>query len=162
MKINKTTLAILLIISTGAKIIAQDSIDYIKIKKETSGLSCTNYDTTLVNQSIKNLLALDTLKISNGLIEYYYDLGMSFYLKAALYKQNELFYQSISCFQKCITIDSTYGDAYHNIALMHYYLKDYEKAKTYIDLYKKYTPEKYRDNNLIGNIEEKARKDLKK
>jgi len=132
---------------------AQNTIDYIKIKKETSTTSCVQHDTNSVNLSIKNLLAIDTLKITNGLLEYRYDLGMNYYLKAALYKQNEWFYLAISNFKKCIAIDKKYGPAYYNIALIYRFLGDNANAKVYLNLYKKYTKKKYWDKDFISRVE---------
>ncbi len=131
----------------------QDSIDYFKIRNEKVSTSCTKVDTFSVNMTLKNLLSMDTLKITNGLCDYYYDLGMNYYLKAALYKQDNWFYLAIASFNKCISIDSTRGDCYHNISLIYYFLKDIGKAKSYLVLYKKYTAEPYWDKEFIDRIE---------
>ncbi|MBP7103209.1 MAG: hypothetical protein KBA86_08165 [Bacteroidales bacterium] len=120
--------------------------------------SCTRVDTLSVNMTLKNLLAMDTLKITNGLSDYYYDLGMNYYMKAILYKQNNWFDLSIASFNKCISIDSTRGDCYYNISLIYYFLKNISKAKSYLVLYKKYTPEAYWDKEFIDIIDKQIEK----
>ena len=133
--------------------IAQDSIVYSEIRKETVEWSCTKFDKNSVNLTLKNLLAVDTLKITKGLWNYYYDLGMTYYMKAGLYEQNEWHYLAISSFKKCIPIDKKSGDAYHNIAFCYYFTGDIKNAKIFLKLYKKYTKKEYWDNDFIERVE---------
>jgi tetratricopeptide (TPR) repeat protein len=154
----KIALTILFILIISSWTIAQDSIDYAKIIKETVGFSCVKYDTASVNLTLKNLLAIDTLKISKGLFEYRNDLGMAYYMKAALYKQNKWFYLAISNYQKCISIDRTNGSPYYSIALIYHFLGDIKNAKIFLELYKKYTPETQWDNKFIDKIEKEKDK----
>ncbi|MEI6695336.1 MAG: hypothetical protein WCO13_04645 [Bacteroidota bacterium] len=66
---------------------SQETIDYIKIKKNINGVSCMNVNQTNVDSTFAHLLKLDTNKIKNGLEEYYYDLAMMYDFKGAYYKE---------------------------------------------------------------------------
>ncbi|MBN2747721.1 MAG: hypothetical protein JXR34_13425 [Bacteroidales bacterium] len=137
-----------------------DSIDYIKIRNQVVSTSCSKVDTFSVNNSIRKLLSLDTSKITNGLIEYHYDLGMNYYFKAAFYEQNKWLYLAIASFNRSISIDSTWGDCYYNISLINYFfLKQVTEAKRYLVLYKKFTDEAYWNKDFIEKIEKAKEND---
>ncbi len=134
---------------------SQETIDYIKIKKNINGVSCMNVNQTNVDSTFVNLLKLDTNKIKNGLEEYYYDLAMMYDFKGAYYKEkrNEYRNEAIKYNIRCLNLNKKNSGAYNNLALVYMDMKQNDKAKEILILYKKYTKRKYWDMSLIKQIE---------
>ncbi|MFZ4740601.1 MAG: tetratricopeptide repeat protein [Bacteroidales bacterium] len=133
---------------------AQNLIDYNQIKEKVVHTSCTENSLDSVELTLKNLLEIDTLKISDGHYQYCYDLGMTYFVKAFMYEQKEFVNQTIASFNKCISIDKKNGSAYMNLAIIYHANKQFELAKTNLKLYKKYTRKKYWDKETIKELEE--------
>lgn len=131
---------------------AQQSIDYLAEQSKNVRYSCEISNPDSVDASIQNLLGIDPSQISNGLYDYYFDLGMTYYTKSFMFKQVEYKTDAYDCFLKCIQIDQTRGDAYHNLLIMYYFDKQIGKAKALLGPYKRYAPLRYRDRKLIRRI----------
>lgn len=145
----KIALTLLFVFSISSLTIAQNAIDYDKIRPET----CKSVDSSTIDAMIENLLKIDTSKISNGLCDYYYDLGMMYYEKSYMLGQPEFRDLCIRSFNKCLAINKKGSDAYYNLCLIYYFDKHYNKAKEYVKLYKKYTKKKYWDKTFIDMVE---------
>lgn len=130
----------------------QDQINYLEIKESQKKFTCSKNDLESVNTTLKNLLELDTSKISIGLSDYFYDLGMAYYIKSEMYGESQFRPSSIKAFESCIKKDKTRGNAYHNLSIIYYLHQDYPKAKEYLKLYKKHTPKKYWDKEFIEMV----------
>lgn len=137
---------------------AQKTIDYNEISKDLFLVGCTNTSLDYVDLTLKNLLTIDSTKISKGLYDYYFDLGSAYYMKSFMHKQNEFHDHVYYCNYKCISIDNKRGDAYHEIAVVAYLDKKYMLASTSLLLYKKCTDKKYWDKDLITLIESHSTK----
>lgn len=148
---NKLFFSSLLIVSSA--IYAQGTIDYNKIRNQTVLHSCTITNSDTVELTLKNLLALDTLLIKKGLDNYFYDLGMTYYIKGYMGLQKEYKNLAITTFRKCTIINSKRGDAYYNLSLIYLIEKNYSQAKVMLILYKKHTRKKFWDKDLIDLIE---------
>lgn len=96
---------------------AQQSIDYLAEQSKNVRYSCEISNPDSVDASIQNLLGIDPSQISNGLYDYYFDLGMAYYTKSFMFKHVEYKPDAYDCFLKCIQIDQTRGDAYHNLQI---------------------------------------------
>lgn len=131
---------------------AQQSIDHLAEQSKNVRYSCEISNPDSVDASIQNLLRIDPSQISNGLYDYYFDLGMAYYTKSFMFKQVEYKPNAYDCFLKCVQIDQTRGDAYHNLLVMYYIDKQIDKAKALLDPYKRYAPLRYRDRKLIRRI----------
>lgn len=136
---------------------AQNLIDYNQIREKVVHTSCTENSLDSVDLTLKNLLEIDTLKISDGHYRYYYDLGMCYYVKALMYEQKEFINQVITSFNKCISIDKKNGSAYNNLAIVYLQGKQFELARINLKLYKKYTRKKYWDKETIKEIEKQLK-----
>jgi len=99
---------------------AQQSIDYLAEQSKNVRYSCEISNPDSVDASIQNLLGIDPSQISNGLYDYYFDLGMAYYTKSFMFKQVEYKPDAYDCFLKCIQIDQTRGDAYHNLLQLNF------------------------------------------
>jgi len=132
--------------------VAQDKINYLSIRDSQKIFTCSKNDLESVNLSIKNLLALDTSHITKGLPDYFYDLGMAYYIKSEMHGESEFSKSSINAFERCIEKDKKKGNAYHNLSLIYHFHQAYPKAKEYLKLYKKYTPKKYWDTEFIDMV----------
>ena len=136
---------------------AQNLIDYNQIREKVVHTSCTENSLDSVELTLKNLLEIDTLKISDGHYRYYYDLGMTYCVKTLKYEQKEFLNQTIASFNKCISIDKKNGSAYMNLTIVYNANKQFELAKTNLKLYKKYTRKKYWEKETIKELEEELR-----
>lgn len=132
---------------------AQDHINYLSLKQSQKVYSCTKHDIESVNITIRNLQSLDTSAIVIGLSDYFYDLGMAYFIKEGLIKQKGSYEQAIIHFERSLQLDKKRGAAYNNLAIIYYFRDEFDKAKTQIKLYKKFTPKKYRDKEIIDLIE---------
>jgi tetratricopeptide (TPR) repeat protein len=130
----------------------QDQRNYTEIKESQKKFTCSKNDLESVNITLKNLLELDTSKISIGLSDYFYDLGMAYYIKSEMYGESQFRPYSIKAFESCIKKDKKRGNAYHNLSVIYYLYQAYPKAKEYLKLYKKHTPKKYWDRELIEMV----------
>ena len=132
---------------------AQEQINYLELRDSQKSFTCSKNDIESVDISLKNLLSLDTTKISIGLSDYFYDLGMAYYIKSEMYGESEFRSSSIQSFESCIKKDKKRGSAYHNLSIIYFLHQDNSKAKEYIKLYKKHTPKKYWDREFIEMVE---------
>lgn len=137
-------------------IYSQETIDYIKLKKDIYGVSCMNVNKTNVDSTLVNLLKIDTASITKGLEEYYYDLALMYNFKGVYYKEKRVIYftEAINYNLRCIHLNKKNTAAYNNLALIYIDTKQIDKAKETLSLYKKYTRHKYWDKSLIKQIEE--------
>lgn len=152
-----STFFFLIIINNTQIANAQNNVNYFEIKSEIKKTSCTEHTIEAVNETVKALLAIDTNAISKGLSEYYYDLGMAYYMKSEGFKETEFRELSIKYFLKCLEKDKKKSNAYLNISLIYFINNMYDKAKIYLKLYKKNTPKKYWDLETIETIEKSVK-----
>jgi len=145
-----TTFCILIIVLLTA---CKNDIDYEKIRPEILKFSCAQFDSSTVNSTLKNLLEIDTARISNGLYLYYNDLGMTYQGMAAINGQKAYNDLAISCYNKCVTIDKNNGESYYHLCLIYFLNQQHEMAKKYVEPYKKYTEQKSWDTTLINMVE---------
>jgi tetratricopeptide (TPR) repeat protein len=159
MKSNFKAILILIFMSVSALISAQEGIDYLKIRNSLVRTTCSAINEDTTELTYQNLMSIDSTKITNGLADYYYDLGMTYYEKAYFFEQKEFFPLVIASFENCILIDKKRSLAYWNLALHYSLNKQYELASAYLEKYKKYCKKKYWDkdqNELIEkSIEQK-------
>lgn len=144
---------------------SQKEIDYNKIVDSVCRKKCGESKMEDIDYSIEHLTSLDVTQITKGLDLYYYDLGMNYYLKAVKSQGVEEDYSlAISAFNNAIQADekrsnkqhkSIIGSAHNNLAVIYFFEKKYDLAKTNLVLYKKYTNKKYWDRALINKIEAK-------
>jgi tetratricopeptide (TPR) repeat protein len=152
----KNSILILFIVLIGINVKSQETIDYIKLKKDIYGVSCMNVNKTNVDSTLVNLLKIDTTRITKGLEEYYYDLALMYNFKGVYYKEKRISYftEAIKYNLRCINLNKKNTAAYNNLALLYLDTKQIDKAKEILNLYKKYTRHKYWDKTLIKQIEE--------
>lgn len=142
-----------LFLTISSLISAQESIDFLKIRKELVRTSCSEISLDTVELTLKNLLSIDSTKITEGLAQYYYDLGMTYLEKSLIHEQKEFLPQMILNFQNCISVDKKYHNAYLNLSIYYHSVKQYDLAKSYIVNYKKYCKKKYWDKDFIEMLE---------
>lgn len=132
---------------------AQEGIDYLQTRNNLVRTTCSaiNQDTTEL--TFQNLMTIDSAKITNGLGDYYYDLGMTYFDKAYFFDQKEFIPLMISSFENCIITDKKRSLAYWNLAIHYSGNKQYELASAYLEKYKKYCKKKYWDKDQIALIE---------
>ena len=130
-----------------------NSIDYLKLQNKAIHTSCQEFSLDSIELTLKQLLAIDSTQIENGLYEYYSDLSMVYYMKSKMYKQNEFENLNYFMIYKCISVDRKRGEAYHALTNNAYIDKRYCLAKNSLILYKRYTEKKYWNMNLITMIE---------
>lgn len=151
--LRKKYLTLFCIIIISLLTACKNDIDYDKIRPEIIKFSCQQFSSSTVNSTLKNLLEIDTSRISNGLYSYYYDLGMTYQGKAIVEGQKAYNELAISCYKKCVTIDKNKGDAYHNLCIIYFLNQQHDMAKKYVVPYKKYTEKKSWDTTLIHMVE---------
>lgn len=135
---------------------AQDTINYDEIRKDIVLNSCGNVNLEKTETTYNNLTELDTNKITTGLSRYYSDLGMTLYLLSVYKGETHYLNDAIENYKKSIHIEKKNGEAYHQLAIIYFYMKkDTINAKKYIRLYKKFTKPENLDKDLIEKIKEK-------
>jgi hypothetical protein len=135
----KTVLTVLLIFISAFCAQSQILIDYAKYREKVVGWGCQKFDKASVNKTLKDLLEIDTARITGGLYEFYYDIAMAYYMKAALDNNYEFFNNSIMYFNKCIQVDPLRTASYQNLALIYKFLKMDELESVYLELQNKHT-----------------------
>jgi hypothetical protein len=109
---------ILISIVSLQSINAQDKINYLEFRDSQKSFTCSKNDLESVNISLKNLLSLDTSVITTGLADYFYDLGMAYYVKSEMYSESHFRPSCIQSFESCIKKDKKRGSAYHNLSVI--------------------------------------------
>lgn len=153
MKTHIKSITTALFLTLSSLISAQESIDYLKIRNELVRTSCTEISLDTVELTLKNLLSIDSTKITEGLAHFYYDLGMTYLEKSLIHEQKEFLPQMILNFQNCISVDKKYHNAYLNLSIYYHSKEQYDLAKSYIVNYKKYCKKKYWDKEYIEMLE---------
>ena len=125
----KKTLSTLLLFICLTAVFAQDSINYNEIRGKTLKFTCGAMDPKSVSATLRNLIGIDTLKISEGRYEYYQDLGMTLIITSIFLNKPEIRQRGISCYNKCIAIDPKRGEAYYDLATLFLTNQEYEQAK---------------------------------
>jgi tetratricopeptide (TPR) repeat protein len=131
----------------------QNQVAYADIKAQHKHFKCDDTNLDSVNLTLEHLLAIDTLTLASGLDDYYYDLGMTYYVKSEMHQQAEYRDLAIAAFNDCVKVNQERGSAYYNLSLMYALHHQLDEAKLYLDLYKKYTKKKYWDKGFIARIE---------
>ena len=155
---RKQILVLIIFLAISLKLISQNSIDYQSIRNDKVHNTCVKPTLEGADLTIKDLSAIDTSKIIKGLYEYWFDMGMSYYMKALMFKQDEFRYKDIECFNKCVRINKKNSDAYRNLANCYYFYKKYDLVKVNLELYKKYCGKKYLDKGFIAQMEKLIKK----
>lgn len=132
---------------------AQDKINYTQIRKSTIHYSCTENNIDSINLTLNQLLKIESTNISSGKDEYYYDIGLIYYIKSIIEKKPELLTASIKNFNNAILINPKNGSSYLNLSLVYYFQKKFSLANENLKKYKKYTKKKYWDRSTIKVIE---------
>lgn len=97
-------------------------------------LTCTRTDSTTVMESKHLLDSLSAYEITDGLKEFYYDCGMTYYVCYAFWKNPEHMQKSIEMNTKCWE-EYKLSSSVWNLIISHTSLGDCDKAEEYLDLY---------------------------
>ena len=144
---------IFLLIALSQSAWAQGQVNYADIKAQHKHFKCDDTNLDSVNLTLEHLLAIDTLTLASGLDDYYYDLGMAYYVKSEMHQQAEYRDLAIAAFHHCVRVNEERGSAYYNLSVIYALHHQLDEAKWYLALYKKHTKKKYWDKGFIAHIE---------
>ena len=127
-----------------AEILAQ-STDYAVIREDVKKYGCSNHDTSMIYNTIRNLQALDTTKITNNMHLYYQDFGMCYWLLSAGDKGNPNLSKAITCMHQSLYHEPQSTTGFTNLSFFYSVAGDCPKSRYYMDQYKLNTKKKYWD-----------------
>lgn len=111
--------------------------DYKIFRKQKQHPTCTALDSTIVNDVLSELLAIDTTPFTSNLDYYYKDLGMAYYQVYLSREDSSLLRSSIAAYSKIKVPTDT---DYWNIMHIHCMLGECQKGEAYLKLYREATP----------------------
>ena len=134
--------------------IAAQKVDYLKVRDDLVTLTCADSrDSAEVFATIRRLEEFDTLTIRKNIHVYYEDLAVNYWLVSGG-KDNVYLRKSIRADQASLYHKPNNTKSLWNLAFAYGSMKDCEKANYYFDMYDKYLPQRYR------NEESDAQKEL--
>lgn len=111
--------------------------DYKEYRKQKQHPTCTVLDSTIVNDVLSELLAIDTTPFTSNLDYYYKDLGMAYYQVYLSREDSSLLRSSIAAYSKIkVPTDTDYWNMMH----IHCMLGECQKGEAYLKLYREATP----------------------
>jgi hypothetical protein len=118
--------------------VCAQTTDYKVYRKQQQRFpTCTVMDSAIVNNILKELLALDTTQFSSNLDDYYQDLAMSYYQVYCSRQDTSLLHNAIETYLKIkVLTDSDYWNMMH----IHCILGECQKGEAYLKLYREATP----------------------
>lgn len=119
--------------------------DYAKWRPSVMVMNCGVVDTTTLNTSIRNLLALDTNLLTKNMNMYYEDLGLCYWVKSGGNVESEYLQLSIVTTQKALHHNPTSTKAFWSLAFGYTFAGNCERGKYYMEKYKQFTKKKYWD-----------------
>ncbi|MEN9743292.1 MAG: hypothetical protein RLZZ65_1097 [Bacteroidota bacterium] len=119
-------------------LLSAQTTDYKVYRKQQQRFpTCTVMDSAIVNDILKELLALDTTQFSSNLDDYYQDLAMSYYQVYCRRQDTSLLNNAIKTYIKIkVLTDSDYWNMMH----IHCILGECQKGAYYLHLYRAATP----------------------
>ncbi|MCF8298027.1 MAG: hypothetical protein K9J13_10820 [Saprospiraceae bacterium] len=147
-------LLVILIISCNNST-EQENIDYLKLKASMQVLHCGNMTYDTVKLAVEQFAKIDESKISNGLIEYYYDYGRALHFFGIMSGSDTsiLINSNKYLLLTAENSEELKGDAYEEMSWNYFMMKDCPNAKKYMKLGHKYQDEKYWNQYLIEIVE---------
>ncbi|HQW01268.1 MAG TPA: hypothetical protein PLV75_08635 [Saprospiraceae bacterium] len=130
--------------------------DYAKLRPSVLVTACGVQDSSIVNTSIRNLLALDTSGIIKNMHMYYEDLGQCYWMKSGGKDGQHYLQLSIEVTNKALYHQPESSKALWNLAFAHTMMGDCEKGRSYIEKYKLATRKKYWDEDQIRLLLERC------
>ncbi len=131
----KTTLLFFFVLFGG--VICAQTTDYKIFRKQKQHPTCTVLDSTIVNDVLSELLAIDTTPFTSNLDYYYKDLGMAYYQVYLSREDSSLLRSSIAAYSKIkVPTDADYWNMMH----IHCMLGVCQKGEAYLKLYREATP----------------------
>jgi len=124
-------------------VLSGQQTDYMKIRDEMKGISCTATDSSSVYNTILNLTAIDTTTITKNMELYYEDLGKCFWLLSKPYQENPELSQAIALMHKALYHKPSSTSIFWNLATFYNFYGDCAKSRFYMEQYKLYTKKKY-------------------
>lgn len=109
--------------------------DYLNLKDSSLSLDCSDSDTPKIKQNIQYLSRLDTANINKNKHWYYYDLSMA-HFKLYMSDKDTNHLRTASQFMlKASLIEFEFHYAVYNLALFHYWLKEFDQAEKHCNQY---------------------------
>ncbi len=130
--------------------------DYANLRPTVLVQACGTQDSSVVNTSIRNLLALDTSGIKKNMHMYYEDLGQYYWKKSGGEDGQYYLQLSIEASSKALYHDPKSSKALWNLAFAHTMMSNCEKGRIYIQQYKLATKKKYWDEDQMRLLFEKC------
>lgn len=154
MKKIKILFVLIVAIILGNQLLAQ--INYLEYKSKNN-LSCVLPDSTSVMESKHSLDSLSAFEITDGLREFYYDYGMTYYMCYAFWKKPEYMQKSTEMYTKCWE-EFKLSSSVWNLMFNHMFIGDCDKAEEYLDLYLEHVEdtEEIVDYQQIGLIKKRC------
>jgi hypothetical protein len=117
--------------------VCAQTTDYKIFRKQKQHPTCTVLDSTIVNDVLSELLAIDTTPFTSNLDYYYKDLGMAYYQVYLSREDSSLLRSSIAAYSKIkVPTDADYWNMMH----IHCMLGECQKGEAYLKLYREATP----------------------
>lgn len=123
--------------------------DYAKLRPTVLIMACGVQDSSIVNTSIRNLLALDTNGIKKNMHMYYEDLGQCYWKKSGGKDGPHYLQLSIEATSKALYHQPESSKALWNLAFAYTMNGNCDMGKSYIEKYKLVTKKKYVDEEQI-------------
>jgi hypothetical protein len=117
--------------------VCAQTTDYKIFRKQKQHPTCTVLDSTIVNDVLSELLAIDTTPFTSNLDYYYKDLGLAYYQVYLSREDSSLLRSSIAAYSKIkVPTDADYWNMMH----IHCMLGECQKGEAYLKLYREATP----------------------
>ncbi len=136
--------------------LSAQSTDYAKLRSTVLVTVCGPQDSSIVNRSIRNLLALDTSGIKKNMHMYYEDLGQCYWKKTGGEDGQHYLQMSIETTRKALFHDPQSSKALWNLAFAHTMNGDCDMGRSYIEKYKLATKKKYWEEDQIRLLFERC------
>jgi hypothetical protein len=124
---------------------ASQSTDYAVIRDDAKKYSCSATDTSGIYNTIRNLQALDTTRITHNMYLYYQDLGICYWLLSGGDKDNPDLSKAITLLHQSLYHNPLSTSGFHTLFFLYNFAGDCAKSKYYMDQYKLNTKKKYWD-----------------
>jgi hypothetical protein len=141
--------------NVALRAVAQQT-DYANLRPTVLVTVCGPQDSSIVNTSIRNLLALDTSRINKNMHMYYEDLGQCYWKKSGGEDGQHYIQMSIEATSKALYHQPESSKALWNLAFAYTMNNDCDKGKMYIERYKLATKKKYWDEEQMRLLFEKC------
>ncbi len=150
----KLLILVWLVVITGL-LNGQSKMNYLKVRDSVHTLSCAIINSDNIVFTYEQLSQIDESQIDTGLVEFYYDYGVALhYYGYVIKKDSTMLLKSIFYLLKSAELsEELKARSFDWIVWTYIYLKDYQKAKTYFELYLNCVKEDSKNESLIKIME---------